>query len=61
VLRQNVGVARGFTPMSPAEMTALREQVAPLAADGRFELYKTSKVYDGDIGRGQHGFSSKGA
>jgi aryl-alcohol dehydrogenase-like predicted oxidoreductase len=60
VLRQNVGIARGFMPMTETEMAALRDRVAPLAGDGRFELYKTSKVYDGAIGRGQHGFPSKG-
>jgi hypothetical protein len=60
VLRQNVAIARGFTAMPAAEMAALRERLAPLAADGRFELYKTSKHYDGGIGRGQHGFPSRG-
>jgi uncharacterized protein len=57
VLRQNLAIARGFTPMSPEEMDALRARMAPYAADGRFELYKTSKKYDGDIGREQHGFA----
>ena len=42
--------------MSEAEMQALRDRCAPYAADGRFELYKTSIWYDGDIGREQHGF-----
>jgi aryl-alcohol dehydrogenase-like predicted oxidoreductase len=60
VLQQNAAVARGFTPMTAADMQALRERVAPLAADGRFELYKTSKQYDGPIGRAQHGFAAKG-
>jgi len=56
VLRQNVAIARGFTPMTAAEMEALRARLAPVAADGRFELYKTSKAYDGDPGRKEHGF-----
>jgi aryl-alcohol dehydrogenase-like predicted oxidoreductase len=56
ILRQNLAVARGFTPMSGAEMQALRERFAALAADGRLELYKTSKKYDGPPGREQHGF-----
>jgi hypothetical protein len=29
--------------------------VAAYAADGRFELFKSSRRYDGSIGRGQHG------
>jgi aryl-alcohol dehydrogenase-like predicted oxidoreductase len=56
VLEQNLGVARGFKPMSKDEMAALRERVRPLAADGRYELFKSSMHYDGDYGREQHGF-----
>ncbi len=56
ILYQNLAVARGFTPLSAQEMAALRAKVAPMAADGRFELYKTSKKYDGATGREQHGF-----
>ena len=56
VLRQNLGIARGFTPMSAEQMQALRDRYARYAADGRFELYKTSKKYDGKPGREQHGF-----
>lgn len=61
VLRQNVGVARGFTRMPEAEMRALRERCAPLAGDGRFELYKTTAKHEGPIGREQHGFPSEEA
>jgi hypothetical protein len=56
VLQQNLKVARGFTPMSAAEMQALRERCATLAADGRFELYKVTAKHEGPIGREQHGF-----
>jgi uncharacterized protein len=56
VLHQNLAVARGFTPMSEDEMKALRERCARQAADGRFELYKTTAMYEGPIGREQHGF-----
>jgi aryl-alcohol dehydrogenase-like predicted oxidoreductase len=56
VLKQNLGVARGFKPMSKEEMATLRERVRSVAADGRYELFKTSKHYDGDYGREQHGF-----
>jgi hypothetical protein len=59
VLRQNVRVARGFTPMTEAEMDALRARVRASAADGRFELYKTSMRDDGPPGREQHGFPSE--
>lgn len=56
VLRQNLSIARGFKPMNAEEMQALRTRYARYAADGRFELYKTSKKYDGPPGREQHGF-----
>jgi uncharacterized protein len=36
-------------------MDTLRNRVARYAADGRFELYKSSRHYDGPIGRAQHG------
>jgi aryl-alcohol dehydrogenase-like predicted oxidoreductase len=56
VLRQNLAIARNFQPMNTAEMQALRDRVATYAADGRFELFKSSKKYDADEGRIQHGF-----
>jgi uncharacterized protein len=57
-LQQNVEIARGFQPMPPKEMQRLRDRVRPDAADGRYELFKTTKKYDGAIGREQHGFPS---
>jgi predicted aldo/keto reductase-like oxidoreductase len=56
VLRQNLRVARGFTPMSPAEMQALRTRVFEAASDGRYEPYKTTAKHEGEVGRKQHGF-----
>ncbi|MEO7458244.1 MAG: aldo/keto reductase [Gemmatimonadaceae bacterium] len=56
VLRQNIGVARGFTPFSAREMQRMRTECAPLAVDGRFELYKTTSKHEADVGRRQHGF-----
>ena len=58
VLKQNLEIARGFQPLSAAEMQRLRDRCRPDAADGRWELFKTTKKYDGDAGRKQHGFPS---
>ena len=58
VLRQNLAIARGFKPMTPAEMDALRKRCAPFAADGHLELYKSTVRYDADVGRAQHGYPS---
>lgn len=55
VLQQNLAIVRRFTPMTAREMQALRTRVAVYAADGRFELFKSSRSYDGRIGRQQHG------
>lgn len=56
VLRQNLRIARNFEPLTSKEMQELRLRSADFAADGRLELYKTSKAFDGPPGRKQHGF-----
>ncbi len=58
VLEQNLAVARGLQPMSPEQMQALRDRCRLYASDGRFELFKTTKKYDGKEGRQQHHFPS---
>jgi aryl-alcohol dehydrogenase-like predicted oxidoreductase len=58
VLHQNLEVARGFQPFSTAEMQAIRDACRSEAADGHMELFKTTKKYDGDLGREMHGFPS---
>ena len=54
VLRQNLRIARSFMPMSTDEMASHRRRLAEDAADGRYELYKTTAQHDGDEGREQH-------
>jgi len=56
VLHQNLEVARGFQAMNATELTALRNRVRLYATDGRFELFKSTKKYDGALGRELHGF-----
>ncbi len=56
VLEQNLAVARGFQPMTAQDMQVLREQCKVFAADGRYELFKVTKKYDGGVGREQHHF-----
>jgi len=58
VLKQNLKVAAGFRPMSKSAMAALRKRVADEAADGRYELYKTTAMHEGPIGRAQHNYPS---
>jgi uncharacterized protein len=56
VLKQNLAVARNFKPMATGEMQALQDRCAAVAADGRFEPYKVSLVYDNPWTRQPHGF-----
>jgi uncharacterized protein len=56
LLRQDVGIARGFRPRSPEERQALRERCGASSGDGHLELFKTTKKYDGRVGREQHGY-----
>jgi hypothetical protein len=58
VLHQNLEVARSFQPFSAGEMQAIRDACRSDASDGHLELFKTTKKYDGDLGRGMHGFPS---
>lgn len=56
VLHQNLAIARGFKPWDEPRMQALRDRCASFAADGHLELYKSTKKFDGEIGREMHGF-----
>jgi aryl-alcohol dehydrogenase-like predicted oxidoreductase len=56
VLRQNLAIAGDFKPMSQRERVRLERQLAEPAADGRFELYKTTAEHEGAVGRAQNGY-----
>jgi uncharacterized protein len=56
VLRQNLAIARGFTPMTAEEMQALRDRCAREAADGRHEPFKLSLQFDNPQARLAHDF-----
>src|SRR5258708_1073727 len=58
VLHQNLEVARDFQALSSAQMQTLRDACRSDASDGHLELFKTTKKYDGDLGREMHGFPS---
>lgn len=44
------------TTTSDTESLALRQRCASFAGDGHLELYKSTKKYDGAVGREQHGY-----
>jgi predicted aldo/keto reductase-like oxidoreductase len=55
-LKQDVAIARHFSPMSEAEQKQLTSKVQDAAGDGRYELFKSTKAFDGPHHRKQHGF-----
>ncbi|MDZ4683621.1 MAG: aldo/keto reductase [Planctomycetaceae bacterium] len=58
ILDQNLKIVRNFQPMSDAERQQLEARTLPMAGDGRYELFKTSKTFDGPVHRKQHGFAT---
>ena len=57
VLDQNLAILKGFKPLSAQQMDELREHGKQFR-DGRYELFKSSVKYDGDLGREQHNYPS---
>ncbi|RUL87675.1 aldo/keto reductase [Tautonia sociabilis] len=57
ILKQNLEIVRNFTPMSEDERAAVERGVLELAGDGRYELFKSAKTFDGPYHQEQHGFS----
>ena len=60
-VEHNTYVARRFVPMTAEEQDTLLERVRPLAADGRFEYYKSTQLNDSVVQREQHGFPPPGS
>ena len=57
ILNQNLEILRNFQPLGERQMTELREHGRQFR-DGRFELFKSTVMYDGDLGREQHHYPS---
>jgi aryl-alcohol dehydrogenase-like predicted oxidoreductase len=57
VLDQNLRILAGFQPLNEKEMSELRVH-GKRFNDGRYELFKSTMKYDGEIGREQHDFPS---
>ncbi len=56
-LNQALDAARDFKPLSLEDQQALLNKVKVEAGDGRHELFKSSKDFDGPHHRKQHGFA----
>jgi uncharacterized protein len=59
VLDQNLKIVREFRPYTPEEKAAIDGRTLAMAGDGRFELFKSSKMFDGPVHRKQHGFDTQ--
>ena len=46
ILRQALNAARNFRPLDQSERAALLARTAPLAGNGKYELYKTTHHFD---------------
>jgi predicted aldo/keto reductase-like oxidoreductase len=55
VLEQNLAILREFKPLTEKQMALLREHGKQFD-DGRYELFKGTVKYDGDVGRQQHNY-----
>ena len=55
-LRQDVEIARTFTPIPEDEQLQLLESIREEASDGRHEWFKSTQYYDSQYHRDQHGF-----
>lgn len=58
VLDQNLKIVRNFKPLTDAERAAIEQRTLAMAGDGRYELFKTTKDFDGPVHRKQHGFAT---
>ncbi len=57
-LKQDLEIGRNFRPMPEAEKTQLLSRIREEASDGRHELFKSTKAFDGPHHRKQHGFET---
>jgi aryl-alcohol dehydrogenase-like predicted oxidoreductase len=51
----NLAIARGFVPYTDAELEAIRTRTAAAARGGRHEPFKTTRAFEGDVGRRANG------
>ncbi len=58
VLDQNLKIVRGFKGLSSEDRKTIESKSLLMAGDGRCELFKSSKAFDGPVHRKQHGFDT---
>ena len=59
VLKQDVGIARSFKPMTDAEREQLLAKVKSVATDGRHERFKSTQFFDSEYHKKQHALTEQ--
>ena len=59
-LEADLKIAEGFTPLSQHEKAELEAKARPEAGDGRHELFKSTRAFDGPVYRKMHGLPLEG-
>jgi uncharacterized protein len=59
-LKTALQIGRTFKALTPAETQTLMTRLKDVMGDGRFELFKSSKLFDSAYHRTQHGFATQG-
>jgi predicted aldo/keto reductase-like oxidoreductase len=59
LLMANIQTAREFTPMSQEAQAKLLERTRSVASSGEYEPFKTTRKFDGWVGREQHGIAKE--
>ena len=57
VLHDNLRLVRDLKPMASDEMATIRRRTQEIAMSGTSELFKTTRNFDGPIGRKIHGYT----
>jgi predicted aldo/keto reductase-like oxidoreductase len=55
LLRDNLRMARTLKPMDAAEKSAILERTRDIALGGKVERFKTTRAFDGPVGRKLYG------
>jgi len=59
-LEADLKIATDFKPLSTADKAAILAVARPEAGDGRHELFKSTRIYDGPVYRKMHGLPVEG-
>ena len=58
LMRQNLRLAKDLEPMSQSEKEAILKRTQEMAATGKYERFKTTRSFDGPVGREMYGIGA---